>query len=174
MRKWTMEELGRKSVPEFKAAPKRRIAVVLDNLRSMANVGALFRISDAFLLEQIYLCGITACPPHREIQKTALGATETVAWKYEAQTSDALTYLLSQNYHLLAVEQTDESVDLATYLPPQDTPLAVIFGSEVGGVSDEALALCHQAVEIPQFGAKHSLNVAVTAGIVLYKLTQSL
>jgi tRNA G18 (ribose-2'-O)-methylase SpoU len=170
MRKWTMDELGRKSVDAFKQANKTPLIVVLDNIRSMHNVGSVFRSADAFLIEAIYLCGYTPQPPHRDINKTALGATETVAWKYFATTEAALQELNNNGYKVYALEQAEGSVSLEQFIRKEDK-IAVVLGNEVEGVADEVLALCDGCIEIPQLGSKHSLNVSVAAGIVLWKLT---
>ncbi|MBS4056583.1 MAG: RNA methyltransferase [Bacteroidales bacterium] len=166
MRKLTMDELGRLSVEAFKQAEKKPVIVVLDNIRSFSNVGAVFRSADAFLVEAIYLCGITPKPPHREIHKTALGATDTVAWRYFEKTSEAMLQLKKNNYHIAAIEQTNQSVSLEDFKP--NFPLALIFGNEVDGIDDEILTMCDVAVEIPQSGTKHSLNIAVCAGIAIW------
>jgi len=170
MRKWTMDELGRKSVDAFKQANKTPLIVVLDNIRSMHNVGSVFRSADAFLIEAIYLCGYTPQPPHRDINKTALGATETVAWKYFATTEAALQELNNNGYKVYSLEQAEGSVSLEQFIRKEDK-IAVVLGNEVEGVADEVLALCDGCIEIPQLGSKHSLNVSVAAGIVLWKLT---
>ncbi|MBU1009441.1 MAG: RNA methyltransferase [Bacteroidetes bacterium] len=166
MRKLTMDELGRLSVEAFKQAEKKPLIVVLDNIRSFSNVGAVFRSADAFLVEAIYLCGITPKPPHREIHKTALGATDTVAWRYFEKTSEAMLQLKKNNYHIAAIEQTNQSVSLEDFKP--NFPLALIFGNEVDGIDNEILKMCDVAVEIPQSGTKHSLNIAVCAGIAIW------
>jgi len=170
MRKWTMDELGRKSVEAFKQANKTPLIVVLDNIRSMHNVGSVFRSADAFLIEAIYLCGYTPQPPHRDINKTALGATETVAWKYFTTTDEALKELNNNGYKVYALEQAEGSVSLEQFIR-KDDKTAIVLGNEVEGVADEVLALCDGCIEIPQLGSKHSLNVSVAAGIVLWKLT---
>jgi len=169
MRKLSMDELNRKSVEEFKQSQKKKIIVVLDNIRSMHNVGSVFRTSDAFLIEAICICGFTAQPPHRDINKTALGATETVSWIYFENTVDAITELKENNYTIYAVEQTEGSISLEEF-PNSDQPIAVVFGNEVEGVSDEVLQQVDGCIEIPQLGMKHSLNISVAAGIVLWKL----
>ena len=168
MRKLTMAELNRASVNDFKSTPKSPVALVLDNVRSMHNVGAIFRTADAFALEKIYLCGITPRPPHREITKTALGSEESMAWEYATETVAALTALKQTGYLIVAVEQTTGSIALPDFRPAPGRPLALVLGNEVFGVEDAALALCDLAVEIPQFGTKHSLNVGVAAGVVLW------
>ena len=168
MRKLTMPELNRLPVADFRATPKSPVVLVLDNVRSLHNVGAVFRTADAFALEHIYLCGVTGRPPHREITKTALGSTESVAWTHTATTLEAMHSLKSAGYQLVAVEQTTSSVLLPQFQPGPGRPLALVLGNEVFGVEDEVLALCEAAVEIPQLGTKHSLNVSVAAGVVLW------
>ena len=169
MRKLSMDELNRMSVEEFKLSQKKKIIVVLDNIRSMHNVGSVFRTSDAFLIEAICICGFTAQPPHRDINKTALGATETVNWIYYENTVDAIAELKQNNYTIYAVEQTEGSISLEIF-EATEKPIAVVFGNEVEGVSDDALQLVDGCIEIPQLGMKHSLNISVAAGIVLWKL----
>lgn len=172
MRKWKMEELGRKSVEAFKAAGKTPLILVLDNIRSMHNVGSIFRSSDAFLIEAIYLCGYTPQPPHRDINKTALGATETVAWQYFDTTESALLELKKKGYTIYAIEQADGSISLENFRL-SDAQTAFVLGNEVEGVADTVLDLCDGCIEIPQLGSKHSLNVSVAAGIVLWKAAES-
>jgi 23S rRNA (guanosine2251-2'-O)-methyltransferase len=172
MRKLSMDELGRKSVNEFRQALKIPVVIVLDNIRSMHNVGSVFRTADAFLVQGICLCGYTPLPPHRDIHKTALGATETVAWRHFAATSDAISSLKEEGYTVLAVEQTEGSMRLSGLTTVVTGPVAVVFGNEVSGVDASALALCDGSVEIPQFGMKHSLNVSIAAGIVLWELVR--
>lgn len=164
-----MNELNRKSVEEFKQSQKKKIIVVLDNIRSMHNVGSVFRTSDAFLIEAICICGFTAQPPHRDINKTALGATETVDWIYYEKTTQAIEALKQNNYSIYAIEQTEGSISLENFAIT-DKPIAVVFGNEVEGVSNEVLQLVDGCIEIPQLGMKHSLNISVAAGIVLWKL----
>lgn len=164
-----MSELNRLSPEEFHQAPKNPIAVVLDNVRSVLNVGSVFRTSDAFRIEEIHLCGLTATPPNREMNKTALGATEAVNWFHSDDTTEALKKLKSEGYTLAAVEQTSSSVMLQDFPFENHDRIALVFGNEVKGVSDEALALCDAAIEIPQFGTKHSLNISVSAGIALWE-----
>jgi len=166
-----MDELGRMSVSEFKEAKKNPIVVVLDNIRSMHNVGSVFRTSDAFLIEAICLCGYTPQPPHREIQKTALGATETVNWIYFNHTNDAILQLKAHGYSIFAVEQVEGSISLERF-SASDKKIAVVFGNEVEGVDADVLANCDGCLEIPQLGMKHSLNISVAAGIVLWDLTK--
>lgn len=172
MRKLGMDELGRKSVNDFKESEKTPVVVVLDNIRSMHNVGSVFRTADAFIIRGIYLCGYTPQPPHRDIHKTALGATETVAWHHFAAATDAIRILKEEGYTVLAVEQTEGSMKLSELGKLAAGPLAVVFGNEVSGVDDAALALCDGSVEIPQWGMKHSLNVSIAAGIVLWELVR--
>jgi tRNA G18 (ribose-2'-O)-methylase SpoU len=174
MRKLTMTELNRLPVADFKATPKSPVVLVLDNVRSLHNVGAVFRTADAFALEKIYLCGVTGQPPHREITKTALGSTESVAWEYTATTLEAAHQLKAAGYQLVAVEQTTGSVLLPQFWPEPGRPLALVLGNEVLGVEDDVLALCSAAVEIPQLGTKHSLNVGVAAGVVLWDVLSKL
>lgn len=173
MRKLLNEELNRKSVDEFKGASKTPFIIVLDNVRSLNNVGSVFRTADAFLVEAIYLCGITGQPPNKEIQKTALGASETVAWKYFENTMDALVELKENGYLLYAVEQAESAVMLH-HFKPLKKKLALIFGNEVKGVQQEVIDGCDAVVEIPQAGTKHSFNIAVSAGIVMWDLFQKI
>lgn len=173
MRKLSMDELDRKTVEEFKRAAKNNIMVVLDNIRSMHNVGSVFRTADAFLIEGICLCGYTPQPPHRDIHKTALGATETVDWIYFSSVLDAVQQLKQRDYKVFAVEQTEGSISLEKFSAGNEEKIAVIFGNEVEGVNNDVLKMCDGSIEIPQFGMKHSLNISVAAGIVLYKLSES-
>ena len=168
MRKLTMAELNRLPVADFKNTPKSPLTLVLDNVRSLHNVGAVFRTADAFACEKIWLCGITGRPPHRDITKTALGSTESVAWDYGPATADVVRELKAAGYLVVAVEQTTDSVPLPAFRPAPGRPVALVLGNEVFGVEDEVLALCEVAVEIPQLGTKHSLNVGVAAGVVLW------
>jgi 23S rRNA (guanosine2251-2'-O)-methyltransferase len=170
MRKLANAELNRKSVEAYKQAPKIPLVVVLDNVRSLNNIGSVFRSCDAFMVESLYLCGITATPPHREIQKTALGATESVRWIYFEKTLDAVARLRSEGYMLGAVEQTEKSIMLHNFQPLMQKKYAVIFGHEIHGVDQEVVNACDLSIEIPQLGTKHSLNVAVSAGIVLWEV----
>lgn len=163
-----MDELGRKTPEAFRRADKFPLVLVLDNIRSMMNTGSVFRTADAFLLEAIYLCGITATPPHREIHKTALGATESVPWSYFAETTQAVMRLKKEGYQILAVEQVAGSIDLAQFRPDRNKKYALVFGNEVKGVEDAVLDLCDGCIEIPQFGTKHSLNISVTAGMIIW------
>lgn len=172
MRKLTMPELNRLNVNEYHNITKLPAIIVLDNIRSMENVGAFFRTADAFRIEAIYLCGITACPPHREIHKTALGADESVDWKHFETTVEACKHLKEMGYKIFAVEQIENSIKLDKFETPAKS--AYIFGNEVAGVDDEVLPYCDQAIEIPQEGTKHSLNVSVTGGIVMFHLFKDL
>jgi len=173
MRKLSMDELGRKSVAEFRSSAKIPIVVVLDNIRSMHNVGSVFRTADAFLLQGIYLCGYTARPPHRDIHKTALGATETVEWKYFASTQEAVQSLHQEGFHILAVEQAQNSIPLHQFDPARYNRLAVMFGNEVEGIQQGVLEKLDGCIEIPQLGMKHSLNISVAAGIVLWEMVRA-
>lgn len=170
MRKLLNEELGRLDVEAFKKATKIPIIVVLDNVRSLNNIGSAFRTSDAFRVEAVYLCGITAQPPHREIQKTALGATESVEWKYFASTTEAVDALRVENYQIITVEQADESIELQAFKADIGKRYALIFGNEVKGVEEDIVKAADKVIEIPQFGTKHSLNIAVSIGVVLWDL----
>ena len=167
-----MEELRRKSVEEFKESEKIPVVVVLENIRSAYNVGSVFRTADAFLLEGIYICGYSAFPPHKEIKKTALGAEETVQWKHFRTAAEAISDLREAGYAVYAVEQVQESTLLHQFAPQQGK-LAVVFGNEVSGVEQATIALCDGCIEIPQLGMKHSLNIAVAAGVVLWELVRS-
>ncbi len=170
MRKLKIEELNRLSVQAYKQASKWPLVLILDNIRSLNNIGSIFRTADAFRVEKIYLTGFTATPPHKDIHKTALGATESVPWEYRKNITDLLTELKKEQIFIIAAEQTDQSIPLNRFNPPENRKLALIFGNEVKGVSEEALPHCDIAVEIPQFGTKHSFNVAVSAGILLWDL----
>ena len=174
MRKLSVDELNRKSVDEFKGSEKIPIIVVLDNIRSMHNVGSVFRTADAFLIQGIYLCGYTPQPPHRDINKTALGATETVDWKYFPVTLDAVQQLKQEGYKIYAIEQVEKSASLRDFSISQNEPVVVIFGNEVSGVDAEVIKLCDGCIEIPQLGMKHSLNISVAAGIVLWEMFKQL
>jgi tRNA G18 (ribose-2'-O)-methylase SpoU len=168
MRKLLNDELNRLSVDEVKKSVKNPVVIVLDNVRSMNNVGSAFRTADAFLCEKIVLCGITAQPPHREIHRAALGATETVGWEYEENTLAALSRLKADGYTVVSVEQADESISLEKYAPQSGGKIAFVFGNEIYGVDEEVVRQSDAVVEIPQFGAKHSLNISVSIGIVLW------
>jgi tRNA G18 (ribose-2'-O)-methylase SpoU len=172
MRKLSIDELNRKSVDQFKEAEKFPVVVVLDNIRSMHNVGSVFRTADAFLLKAICLCGYTPQPPHRDIHKTALGATETVQWSYYASGAMAMEHLRQEGYTIFAVEQVENSISLHQFDSLNYEKLAVVFGNEVTGVGEELLKLCDGCLEIPQFGMKHSLNISVAAGIVFWEIVK--
>jgi tRNA G18 (ribose-2'-O)-methylase SpoU len=172
MRKLSMDELNRISKDDFEQADKLPIIIVLDNIRSLSNIGAFFRTADAFRIKELFLCGITACPPHREIHKTALGADETVKWRYFDTTEAACQTLKAEGYKVFAVEQVEGSVPLQDFAFESQT--AYILGNEVEGVSEEALPYCDGAIELPQAGTKHSINVSVCAGIVMWKLFEQL
>lgn len=168
MRKLKNSELTRKTVEEFKGTSKYPVAVVLDNVRSLNNVGSVFRTSDAFLVDRVCLCGITAQPPHREIHKTALGATDSVDWEYFKNTMDALLMLRKEGYLIFSVEQTENSLRLPDFIPRKDDKYALIFGHEVKGVHQDIVNQSDGCIEIPQCGTKHSFNISVSVGIVLY------
>ncbi|NCD42667.1 MAG: TrmH family RNA methyltransferase [Bacteroidia bacterium] len=170
MRKLQNEELQRPSLKEYKSTTKMPLVVVLDNIRSQNNTGSVFRTSDAFLVEKLCLCGFTGTPPHREIQKTALGATDSVVWEYYSDTAACLTKLRNEGYTLYAIEQADESIDLKDFNVQRDDKIAIIFGNEVNGVASEVVQQCDGCIELAQYGTKHSLNIAVCAGIVIYDL----
>ncbi len=172
MRKLKVTEMGRLSLAEYKASEKQPIVVVLDHVRSLYNVGSVFRSSDAFCIEGVVLCGITARPPHPEIHKTALGAEESVEWKYFEQTEDALTWLKQQGYTVLAIEQCEGSTMLQDFQREPGKKYAVVLGNEVKGVQQQVVDLCDGCLEIPQYGTKHSLNVSVAAGIILWHLSK--
>lgn len=171
MRKLKNSELDRLSVDEFKEATKFPIVIVLDNIRSQNNIGSAFRTSDAFRLESIYLCGITATPPHREIHKTALGAENTLNWQYFDTTLEAVLQLKEQGYKIIAVEQAEHSTLLQDYTPIKDEKIALIFGNEIDGVEQSIMDIADTCIEIPQFGTKHSLNITVSMGIVIWQIT---
>lgn len=166
-RKLKNDELERLSTDEFKQAQKQAIVIVLDNVRSLLNVGSVFRSADAFLVEEIHLCGLTGTPPNKEIEKSALGATKTVDWRHFSSTKQSIDILKQENYRIYAVEQAHNSIPLQKFEKGQDK-IALIFGNEVYGVEQEIIDLCDGVIEIPQFGSKHSLNIAVSAGIVLW------
>lgn len=169
-----MEELNRLSVEEYKRKDKSPIVIVLDNVRSLNNVGSAFRTSDAFLIKKIYLCGITGKPPHREIQKTALGATESVDWEYFNSTLAAIKKLKEDGYKICSLEQTDQSAPLHTFIPQQEDKYALIFGNEVFGVEENIIKQSDHVIEIPQLGTKHSLNISVSLGIAIWDFTVKL
>ena len=173
MKKLKNKDLQRISIEEFKVVKKTPITIVLDNVRSALNVGSVFRTSDAFLIEKIILCGITACPPNKEIRKAALGSTESVEWEYVKDTIDAVQQLIKEGYHVVGIEQADKSTQLNEFELPKK-PIAIIMGNEVNGVAQEAINECNTVIEIPQFGTKHSLNISVTTGIVIWELWKKL
>ena len=173
MRKLSVKELGRKSVDEFRQSDKFPIVVVLENIRSAYNVGSVFRTSDAFLIEAIYIIGYSAKPPHKEIKKTALGAEETVEWKYFKTAAEAIGELKDKNYKVYAVEQAEGSYKLHASNFKQNERIAVVFGNEVTGIEQSTILLCEGCIEIPQFGMKHSLNIATAAGVVLWELVRN-
>ena len=172
MRKLLNKELGRKNIDQYRDALKSPFFVVLDNIRSHNNVGSVFRTADAFLTPKIFLCGITARPPHRDIQKTALGATESVEWAYYGSTADAIAELKSMGVRILAVEQAEGAVALQDVKIEKGQQYALVFGHEVNGVDQKIVDMCDMCIEIPQFGTKHSFNIAVSAGIVLWELNK--
>ena len=173
-KKLTVEEMHRLTVDEFKRAPKLPLAVVLDNVRSLHNVGSVFRTADAFRIEKIVLCGITACPPSAEIHKTALGAEDAVAWEYAADTLQAILALKEEGYDTLAVEQAENSHKLGEFVFEKGKKYALVFGNEVKGVRQDVVDACGGVIEIPQHGTKHSLNVSVTAGIVMWEASKQM
>lgn len=174
MRKLENKELERKSITDFKQAEKTPIIIILDDIRSLHNIGSVFRTADAFLIEKIYLCGITATPPHKEIHKTALGATETVAWEYQKDVTEVIRQLQKDKVKVFAVEQVEKAVFLQNFKVDKETKYALVFGNEVYGVSQQAIAICNGSIEIPQLGTKHSLNISVSTGIVVWDLFQKL
>jgi len=172
MRKLANSELGRKSIEDFKEAEKTPLILILDDIRSLHNIGSVFRTADAFLIEKIYLCGITATPPNKEIHKTALGATDTVTWEYAKDVTEVITKLQAEDTEVWAIEQVENSVYLNDFMPETNKKYALVFGNEVKGVSQEAIKLCSGTIEIPQLGTKHSLNISVSAGIVVWDIFQ--
>jgi tRNA G18 (ribose-2'-O)-methylase SpoU len=170
MRKLENSELDRKSVEDFKDAKKTPLIIVLDDIRSLHNIGSVFRTADAFLIEKIYLCGITATPPNKEIHKTALGATDTVTWEHKNDVLEVITELKSQNVEVFAIEQVENSVFLNDFKVENNKKYALVFGNEVFGVNQDAIKLCDGTIEIPQLGTKHSLNISVSTGIVIWDL----
>jgi tRNA G18 (ribose-2'-O)-methylase SpoU len=174
MRKLLNKELGRKTIEQYRSSDKAPFVVVLDNVRSQSNVGSVFRTSDAFLVEKILLCGITATPPNPDIRKTALGATESVSWEYFEKTTDAITQLKLHGYLIIGIEQVEQSCELQDFIPENGKKYALVFGHEINGVTQEVIELCDYCIEIPQFGTKHSFNIAISAGIVLWELNRKL
>lgn len=174
MRKLENSELDRKSVEDFKTSQKTPIIIVLDDIRSLHNIGSVFRTADAFLIEKIYLCGITATPPNKEIHKTALGATETVDWKHESDVVCVIEKLKNENVSVFAIEQVENAIMLDRFTVETGKKYALVFGNEVFGVAQKAIAACDGSIEIPQLGTKHSLNISVSAGIVVWDLFKQL
>lgn len=174
MRKLRNNELNRLSVDEYKIIDKTPLVVILDNIRSCNNIGSVFRTSDALLIEKIYLCGITATPPNAEIHKTALDAEKSVEWEYFEKTEDAVVQHQNKGYKVFAIEQVENSILLPDFLPSKGEKIAVVFGNEVKGVQQKVVNICNGSIEIPQFGTKHSFNVSVSAGIVLWDFFQKL
>jgi len=174
MRKLKNSELDRLSVDEYQEIEKTSITVVLDNIRSCNNIGSVFRTSDALLIEKVILCGITATPPNKEIHKTALDAEKSVAWEYHEETETAVNQLKENGYQVFSVEQVENSIMLPDFKPEKTGKLALVFGNEVKGVQQSVVDLCHGAIEIPQFGTKHSFNISVSAGIVLWDLVSKM
>jgi len=174
MRKLENSELDRKSIEAFKQSEKTPLILVLDDIRSLHNIGSVFRTADAFLIEKIYLCGITATPPNKEIHKTALGATETVTWEHQKNVNEVIKKLKTENVITLAIEQVESAAFLQNFKVQKGAKYALVFGNEVHGVSQEAVALCDGCIEIPQLGTKHSLNISVSAGIVVWDLFQKM
>ncbi len=174
MRKLENSELNRKSIEDFKQSKKTPIIIVLDDIRSLHNIGSVFRTADAFLIEKIYLCGITATPPNKEIHKTALGATETVVWEHSKDVLEVIQNLKDEKVTVLAIEQVESAVFLQNFTIEKGKKYALVFGNEVFGVSQEAVELCDGCIEIPQLGTKHSLNISVSAGIVVWDLFQKM
>lgn len=174
MRKLKNSELGRLDVEGFKKTEKIPLIVILDNIRSLNNIGSVFRTSDAFLIEKIYLCGITAQPPHKEIHKTALGATESVDWEYHKDTVTVVEQLKSEGVHVSAIEQAEDSIALQDFNVKASQKYAIVMGNEVKGVQQEVVSACTSIIEIPQYGTKHSLNISVTTGVVIWDLFKKL
>ena len=174
MRKLENKELERKSIKDFKEAEKTPLIIVLDDIRSLHNIGSVFRTADAFLVEKIYLCGITAVPPNKEIHKTALGATETVSWEYHNDVLSVIENLKKENVSVFAVEQVENAMLLQNFKVKKDKKYALVFGNEVFGVAQKAIEICDGTIEIPQLGTKHSLNISVSTGIVVWDLFQKM
>jgi len=169
-RKLKNSELDRKSIEDFKEAKKTPLIVILDNIRSLNNIGSVFRTADAFLIEKIFLCGITATPPHKDIQKTALGATDTVVWEHQENTEDVIKELREKGVKILSIEQAEDAVMLNDFSPKNDETYAIVFGNEVKGVQQSVVSASDYVIEIPQYGSKHSLNISVSAGVVMWDL----
>ncbi|MGB5980724.1 MAG: RNA methyltransferase [Nonlabens sp.] len=170
MRKTTNDELDRLTDDQFKEASKTSLVIVLDNVRSLNNIGSVFRTADCYRVEKIILCGITACPPHREIRKTALGASDTVAWEYFEKTTDAIDQLHERGYRTCAIEQAEHSNNLYDFKAERGEKIAVVLGNEVKGVQQEVVSQCKEVIELDQYGTKHSLNISVCTGIVVYDI----
>jgi tRNA G18 (ribose-2'-O)-methylase SpoU len=164
------EELNRLSIDEYKTSKKVPVVIVLDNIRSLNNIGSVFRTADCFRLNEIHLCGITATPPHREIQKTALGATVSVDWKYFENTKDSINELRETGFKIYSVEQVENSISLENFIPDPKSKYALVFGNEINGVSEEVIELSDASIEIPQYGTKHSFNISVSVGIVMWQI----
>ena len=169
-RKLKNRELDRKSPEDFKASDKTPLIIILDNIRSLNNIGSVFRTADAFLIQKIYLCGITAKPPHKDINKTALGATDSVDWEYTENTLELIERLKDEKIKIISIEQAEESVSLEKFSTTENTSYAIIFGNEVKGVSQEVVSASDTVIEIPQYGTKHSLNISVSCGVVVWDL----
>tara|TARA_R110000868_G_scaffold5985_1_gene34729 strand:- start:1255 stop:1791 length:537 start_codon:yes stop_codon:yes gene_type:complete len=174
MRKLKNNELDRLSVDDFKSVKKTPLIIILDNIRSLNNIGSVFRTSDAFLIKKIYLCGITATPPHKDIHKTALGSTETVDWEHVENTLDLVNKLKSENVTICSIEQAENATVLNDFIPKKNTTYALVFGNEVKGVSQQVVSASDVVIEIPQYGTKHSLNISVSAGVVIWDVFSKL
>lgn len=174
MKKLSMDELNRSSVDQFKSEIKTPLVVILDNVRSMNNVGSIFRTCDAFAIEHLYLCGITAQPPHKDIAKTALGATESVAWSYHEDVVSLVSQLQQDHFEVYLIEQTDNSILLDKFEITPNKKVAIVLGNEVFGVDEKLLPICNGVIEIPQFGTKHSLNVTIAGGIVIWEMVKQI
>ena len=174
MRKLENKELERKSITDFKEAVKTPLIIILDDIRSLHNIGSVFRTADAFLIEKIYLCGITAIPPNKEIHKTALGATETVTWEYQKDILEVIKNLKKESISVFAIEQVENAIFLQDFKMDKNKKYALVFGNEVYGVSQKAIELCDGTIEIPQLGSKHSLNISVSAGVVIWDVFSKL
>ena len=171
MRKLRNEELGRLSIEEFTESEKMPVTIILDNVRSLNNIGSIFRTCDGFRIQKLILCGISTPPPHRDIYKTALGAENSVSWQYFEETADAIDSLKKEGFHIASVEQAENSIKLDKYSPPEDKPLALVFGHEIKGVSQNIVNMSHSCIEIPQYGTKHSFNISVSVDIVLWDIS---
>lgn len=174
MRKLKNSELNRKNIDEFKQSDKTPLIVILDNIRSLNNIGSVFRTSDAFLVEKIYLCGITATPPNKEIHKTALGSTDSVDWEYSENTIDVVDKLKAENIEIISIEQAENAVMLNDFVADRNKKYAIIFGNEVKGVEQKIVSASDKVIEIPQYGTKHSLNISVSAGVVIWEMFKQL